>query len=272
MKVLLAIGAICVVLARPAPVDENDKWTELTSFTSSSNASCLNFCKPSDSCFPDAATWDQLANQLTNPTDLFRSPSDAQELETLYQNSCVLNYTRATELYPQDRFTVKLPSAGLGSMGNYGWDDVKAPYHTGWSPVWSTDKRDKLGLGSNLGQTSGWSFIEATYPWQRQYGLHGLCMQNPDGQYMGGDSSTGNLNLPAFTVTARSSNDVAQALKFASEHQIQVVVKNTGHSYHSGSTAAGSLMIWTAFLPKYGTVPFVSSALPVHVSGLSLWL
>ena len=166
----------------------------------------------------------------------------------------MLNYTLASELYPQDAgFTVQLPEFGLGSMGNYEWDDVKAPYHTGWSPTWSTDQRAKLGLGARLGQTSGWSFIEATYPWQRQYGLHGLCMQNPDGQYEGG-LSTSSLNLPAFTVTARSASDVAEALKFAAANNIQVVVKNTGHSYHSGSTAAGSLMIWTAFLPKYGTV------------------
>jgi FAD/FMN-containing dehydrogenase len=247
-------AAIYLALARAAPVDENDEWAELTSFASPSTSSCLDFCKPSDSCFPDTSSWNQLANKLTNPTDLFRSPENVEELERLYQKSCVLNYTLASELYPQDAgFTVQLPEFGLGSMGNYEWDDVKAPYHTGWSPTWSTDQRAKLGLGARLGQTSGWSFIEATYPWQRQYGLHGLCMQNPDGQYEGG-LSTSSLNLPAFTVTARSASDVAEALKFAAANNIQVVVKNTGHSYHSGSTAAGSLMIWTAFLPKYGTV------------------
>lgn len=82
-------------------------------------------------------------------------------------------------------------------------------------------------------------------------------MQNPDGEYVDGkgtdEADGGSFNLPAYTVTARSVADVQAALQFANRHNIQVVIKNTGHSYHSGSTAVGSLMIWTVHLPKYGT-------------------
>ena len=34
----------------------------------------------------------------------------------------------------------------------------------------------------------------------------------------------------------------------------QVVVKNTGHSYNSASTARGSLMIWTALMRSTPTI------------------
>jgi hypothetical protein len=61
-------------------------------------------------------------------------------------------------------------------------------------------------------------------------------------------------NLPAYTVTVRGDEDISAALKFAGKYNIQISIKNTGHSYHMGSTGAGSLMIWTVHLPKYGKV------------------
>ena len=48
-----------------------------------------------------------------------------------------------------------------------------------------------------------------------------------------------------YVVAAKTSADVAAAIKFAGEHHLRVVVKGGGHSYQGNSCAADSLLIWT---------------------------
>ncbi len=51
-------------------------------------------------------------------------------------------------------------------------------------------------------------------------------------------------SIPTVGVVAKAPNDVAQALAFATLHNIRIVVKSSGHDYQGRSTAAGALAIW----------------------------
>jgi FAD/FMN-containing dehydrogenase len=71
----------------------------------------------------------------------------------------------------------------------------------------------------------------------------------------------------AFAVAAANTEDVVAAVNFARAHNLRVVVKGGGHSYHGASNSADSLLIWTRamnaivlhdeFLPQgcTGTIP-----------------
>lgn len=49
----------------------------------------------------------------------------------------------------------------------------------------------------------------------------------------------------AYVVAAESAQDVAAAVRFASEKNLRLVVKGGGHSYQGTSSAPDSLLIWT---------------------------
>lgn len=51
-------------------------------------------------------------------------------------------------------------------------------------------------------------------------------------------------NYVRYAVDARSPAHISKALKFATKHNIRVVVRNTGHDYNGKSTGAGALGIW----------------------------
>ncbi|KAF4607956.1 hypothetical protein EYR40_000292 [Pleurotus pulmonarius] len=55
-------------------------------------------------------------------------------------------------------------------------------------------------------------------------------------------------SIPNIGVDAHSVEDVQAAVKFASSHDLRLVVKNTGHDYLGRSTARGSFLIWTHHL------------------------
>ena len=48
-----------------------------------------------------------------------------------------------------------------------------------------------------------------------------------------------------YAVAARHARDVAAAVTFAREHNLRLVVKGGGHSYHGTSNAPDSLLVWT---------------------------
>jgi FAD/FMN-containing dehydrogenase len=48
-----------------------------------------------------------------------------------------------------------------------------------------------------------------------------------------------------YAVAARNSGDITQAVNFARENQLRLVVKGGGHSYQGTSNAPDSLLIWT---------------------------
>ncbi|KAH8884168.1 FAD binding domain-containing protein [Thozetella sp. PMI_491] len=55
-------------------------------------------------------------------------------------------------------------------------------------------------------------------------------------------------NYVSYAVNVTSAADVAAALAFASDNNIRVVVRNTGHDFFGRSTGAGALAIWTHYL------------------------
>lgn len=72
----------------------------------------------------------------------------------------------------------------------------------------------------------------------------------PNGTSVTGDPDAGERGCnadtyPAYVVNATQTSQIASALKWATQKNIRVVVKATGHSYTGRSTGAGSLSIWT---------------------------
>ncbi|KAG0268333.1 hypothetical protein DFQ27_006956 [Actinomortierella ambigua] len=53
--------------------------------------------------------------------------------------------------------------------------------------------------------------------------------------------------VPLYTVNASSIEDVQATLKFARQHNIRLVIKNTGHDVVGRSTAPNSLSLWMFF-------------------------
>jgi len=53
-----------------------------------------------------------------------------------------------------------------------------------------------------------------------------------------------NAEPSVYAVSANNSQDVADAVKFAKQHNLRVVVKGGGHSYQGTSNAPDSLLIW----------------------------
>ncbi|KAK9718598.1 hypothetical protein K7432_005371 [Basidiobolus ranarum] len=54
--------------------------------------------------------------------------------------------------------------------------------------------------------------------------------------------------IPIYTVNASSVLDIQKAVIFAHQHNLRLVVKNTGHDFLGRSTGPGSLSIWTHHL------------------------
>jgi FAD/FMN-containing dehydrogenase len=83
----------------------------------------------------------------------------------------------------------------------------------------------------------------------------------------------------AYAVAATSAADVAATVDFARRHNVRLVVKGGGHSYVGGSSAPGSLLIWTrpmntialhdAFSPQGASVAPVPA---VSVGAGCIWL
>src|SRR5258707_14541663 len=48
-----------------------------------------------------------------------------------------------------------------------------------------------------------------------------------------------------YAVAARNAHDIAEAVNFARENDLRLVVKGGGHSYQGTSNAPDSLLIWT---------------------------
>jgi FAD/FMN-containing dehydrogenase len=84
-----------------------------------------------------------------------------------------------------------------------------------------------------------------------------------------------------YAVLAKSSADVAAAVKFARQHHLRLVVKGGGHSYLGGSNAQDSLLIWTrgmraielvdSFVPQGGLGRRAPEP-AVHVGAGARWL
>jgi len=115
--------------------------------------------------------------------------------------------------------------------------------------------------------------------------LRRLCLRNPFfiGDQPWGTQSTGRadawMSAPSvYADAAKSAGDVAAAVDYAHEHNLRLVVKGGGHSYHGTSNAPDSLLIWTramaeivlhdGFVPQGCSAPLQPA---VSVGGGAIW-
>jgi FAD binding domain len=68
---------------------------------------------------------------------------------------------------------------------------------------------------------------------------------NPGGTEVSGWLNAWTPAASTYAVAAQSNADVAEAVKFARNNNLRLVVKGGGHSYLGGSNAPDSLLIWT---------------------------
>jgi hypothetical protein len=80
-------------------------------------------------------------------------------------------------------------------------------------------------------------------------------------------------------IRAERPSDVVEAVRFAAEHRLRLVVRGGGHSYLGGSNAPDSLLVWTRGLRDIalhdGFTPQGSTAAPVaavSVGAGCLWV
>jgi len=52
-------------------------------------------------------------------------------------------------------------------------------------------------------------------------------------------------NIPSYAVVVSKPDDVSKAVKFGAQHNLQVVIKCSGHEYQGRSTAPNALLVWT---------------------------
>ncbi|KAK5995366.1 FAD-linked oxidoreductase ZEB1 [Cladobotryum mycophilum] len=57
-------------------------------------------------------------------------------------------------------------------------------------------------------------------------------------------------NYVSYAVNVSTTDHIAATLKFAEEHNIRFVIRNTGHDYNGRSTGAGALAVWTHYLKE----------------------
>ncbi|CAE6399460.1 unnamed protein product [Rhizoctonia solani] len=70
--------------------------------------------------------------------------------------------------------------------------------------------------------------------------------------------------VPVYSVDARNENHVSEAVKFAGQHNLKLVVKNTGHDFFGRSSGEGSFSIWTHHLKG---INFTDSFISAGCSG-----
>lgn len=71
-------------------------------------------------------------------------------------------------------------------------------------------------------------------------------------------------NYVSFAFNATSAEEYATVLSFSAEHNLRLVVRNTGHDYSGKSTGAGALALWTYYNKD---MAFISHYDKPHYSG-----
>ncbi|KAF5357393.1 hypothetical protein D9758_005958 [Tetrapyrgos nigripes] len=80
-------------------------------------------------------------------------------------------------------------------------------------------------------------------------------------------------SIPTIGVDARTVEDIQVAVKFAADHDLRVVVHNTGHDYLGRSAARGAFMIWTHHLKNITASPtFIPEGAPENETYYALTL
>src|ERR1700722_17607523 len=125
------------------------------------------------------------------------------------------------------------------------------PLDSGWPDAVSWEK---------LNQSVGGRLVRVKQPWAgcAEAADSAACqkiikdLQNPFyiGDQPGGTQSIGWVDAwmaapSVYAVAAENPDDVVAGVNFAREHNLRLVVKGGGHSYHGTSNAPDSLLIWT---------------------------
>ncbi|KAK4500953.1 hypothetical protein PRZ48_006759 [Zasmidium cellare] len=72
---------------------------------------------------------------------------------------------------------------------------------------------------------------------------------SPDGGYIrNADGSLRESVVVTYVVNATTMDQVVKTVEFVAEHNLELVVKNTGHDYLGRSTASGGFSLWTEHL------------------------
>ncbi|OOG00530.1 hypothetical protein ASPCADRAFT_39217 [Aspergillus carbonarius ITEM 5010] len=140
------------------------------------------------------------------------------------------------------------------------------------------------GYSSELCQSisSNWTsnVYQATFPIGYSYPLVESCP--PVNATVAGYPQCDLGNYPVYTVMATTAADVAAGIKFASDHNVRLVIKNTGHDISQRSQGYGSLSIWIksikdglhfheTFLPSNGSCPSNWTGNAITVGGGYVW-
>ncbi|KAI5844025.1 FAD binding domain protein [Morchella snyderi] len=67
-------------------------------------------------------------------------------------------------------------------------------------------------------------------------------------------------NYVRYAINVTEPADIAAGIAFAKEHNVRLVVRNTGHDYLGKSTGAGALAVWTHHLKNITYIPAYSGA------------
>ena len=130
------------------------------------------------------------------------------------------------------------------------------PLDSGWPDAVSWEK---------LNQSVGGRLVRVKQPWAgcAEAADSAACqkiikdLQNPFyiGDQPGGTQSIGWVDAwmaapSVYAVAAENPDDVVAGVNFARTHNLRLVVKGGGHSYHGTSNASDSLLIWTRAMNK----------------------
>ncbi|KAL9598097.1 MAG: hypothetical protein Q9219_004728 [cf. Caloplaca sp. 3 TL-2023] len=74
---------------------------------------------------------------------------------------------------------------------------------------------------------------------------------------------------PVYTINATNANDVAFGIRFASKHDIRLVVRDTGHDLLGRSTGYGSLQIWIRYIRE--GITFQETYTPTETCSKTRW-
>ena len=152
---------------------------------------------------------------------------------------------RITPLSGKDKFDYCLPSNSSCWPSQAQWDELKSKISGG--------KLHDISDDSQYSKVCDASSTDPKAAYTLEDKGEGRCMQYHDCSKKKCDDGAG-WNIPEYSVEASEENDIMEAIKFANQHNIQVVVKTTGHNYAGASMGDGALLIWMRHFKKYGEV------------------
>ncbi|KAL4940755.1 hypothetical protein BDV06DRAFT_213210 [Aspergillus oleicola] len=156
--------------------------------------------------------------------------------------------------------TSRPPKTPLSSINQSTWDAfnarVNGRLHNGepmWAPCYRRvnghTQRPDLGECAVLQENTGnATFSTAQFAGFRNTNWAG-CQTTGEACLFDGTSSGNSTcyqgSIPSKYVDARTVEDIQQTLLFAREHNLRLVIKNTGHDYTGRSSGFGALGLWT---------------------------